>query len=142
MKLDRKDNKKNKRIKELAPCGVFCGACPSYKKTCLGCASESKDQDRTSKWGCKVRSCCYSNQNKDYCVECDKFPCNKLRNKLIDSHPGDMRYKYRHEIPGIFVKMRDMEVKAYLEFQKERWTCPDCGGIIHFYKYRCSDCGK
>lgn len=32
------------RKSALAPCGVFCGACPSYEKTCLGCASESKEQ--------------------------------------------------------------------------------------------------
>ena len=132
---------KNRKA-ELAPCGVFCGACPSYKKTCLGCASESKEQKRTSKWGCKVRNCCYNSQNKNYCIECDDFPCEKIRNKLIDTHPGDIKYKYRHEIPEIFVKMKEMEVEDYLEFQKKRWTCPSCGGIIHFYKYECSKCGK
>lgn len=40
------------------------------------------------------------------------------------------------------MKMREMEIEDYLEFQQERWSCPDCGGIIHFYKYKCSLCGK
>ncbi len=132
-----------KRKNELAPCGVFCGACPSYKKTCLGCASEIKSQNRTSKWwGCKVRSCCYGTQKKNYCVECDDFPCMKLKRELIDSHPGETKFKYRHEIPEVSIKLRGMEVEDYLEFQKERWSCPFCGGIIHFYKYKCSKCGK
>jgi len=33
----------------LAVCGVYCGACPSFNKTCLGCSCENKDQERTSK---------------------------------------------------------------------------------------------
>jgi len=130
------------RISKLAPCGVFCGACPSYKKTCLGCISESKEQKRTSKWSCKVRKCCYSIENKNYCIECNYFPCKKIKNKLIDTHPKDIKYKYRHEIPEIFVKMREMGIDDYLQFQKERWTCASCGGVIHFYKYKCSKCGK
>jgi len=131
-----------KRIKELAPCGVFCGACPSYNDTCLGCASESKEQKRTSKWGCKIRKCCYKIEEKNYCIECDKFPCKKIKTKLLDSHKGDVRFKYRHEIPEIFIKMRDMKIEDYLEYQKKRWTCPQCGGIINFYKYQCSKCGQ
>ena len=36
----------NKKIPaELAPCGVFCGACPSLGKSCLGCASDDKRQN-------------------------------------------------------------------------------------------------
>ncbi len=136
------ENHMKERNNKLAPCGVFCGACPSYKKTCLGCASENKDQKRTSKWSCKIRNCCYNSQNKNYCIECEKFPCQKLKNKLIDTHPDDIRFKYRHEIPEIFVKMKDMDIKDYLEFQEERWRCPFCGGTIHFYKYKCSKCGK
>ena len=47
---------------ELAPCGVWCGACPSFKKTCLGCASEDPKQKRTSKWGCRIRVCAYDKE--------------------------------------------------------------------------------
>lgn len=130
------------RKSALAPCGVFCGACPSYEKTCLGCASESKEQNRTSKWGCKIRICCYTNQKKNYCIACGDFPCKKIRKKLLDSHPGNPKFQYRHEIPEIFAKLKEMTVEDYLEFQKNRWVCPHCGGLVHFYDYRCSECGK
>jgi len=132
-----------KQIKnELAPCGVFCGACPSFNKTCLGCASESKEQKRTSKWGCKIRDCCYNIEEKDFCIDCSKFPCKKYRKKLLDTHPGDQKFRYRHEIPEIFEKMKEMNIEGYFEYQKRRWSCPSCGGIVNFYHYKCSKCGK
>lgn len=130
------------RYKELAPCGVYCGACPSYNKTCLGCASESKNQTRTSKWGCKIRKCCYEKVQKDYCCECDKFPCKIHKQKLIDSHKGDPRFNYRHEIPENFNKMKELGISKYLNYQKEKWTCRVCNGEIKFYHYKCVDCGE
>lgn len=130
------------RVDELAPCGVFCGACPSYNKTCNGCSTENEEQKRISKWRCKVRNCCYDEQKKNYCIECDKFPCKNLRKKLINTHPEDERYKYRHEIPEIFKEMKEIGIENYFEYQKKRWSCPSCGGIVYFYKYQCSECGK
>jgi len=32
---------------KISYCGLYCGACPSYqKKTCLGCRSNNKKQNR------------------------------------------------------------------------------------------------
>ena len=125
-----------------APCGVFCGACPSYNKTCAGCASEKKVQQRKSKWSCKIRNCCYNEKELSYCAYCDQFPCKTLTKKLIDSHPGDERYTYRHEIRNVFTKLKDMEFDCFLEYQNKRWSCPSCGGRVYFYTYACSECGK
>jgi hypothetical protein len=72
------------RINELAPCGAFCGACPSFAKSCDGCSSENVGQKRTSKWSCIVRNCCYD-KNMSYCAECDQFPCAKLKKKIINT---------------------------------------------------------
>lgn len=130
------------RIDEFAPCGVFCGACPSYNKTCAGCSSEKKEQNRSSKWNCKLRNCCYIEKKVNYCAECDEFPCKKLKKRLIDSHPEDERYKYRHEIPDIYKNFKEMDLMSFLENQKKRWSCPSCGEIVYFYKYKCSKCGK
>lgn len=127
---------------ELAPCGVFCGACPSFDRTCLGCPSKNKEQKRTSKWSCKIRTCCYSIQRKNFCHECDQLPCKEHRRKLLDSHPGDPRFKYRHEIMENFEKLAKLGIKQYLEYQKNKWTCPSCKGRIHMYYYSCGQCGK
>ena len=126
---------------ELAPCGVFCGACPSYLKTCQGCASESKEQSRKSKWGCKIRVCCYENKKNSFCIECEDYPCKVYNKKLLDTHQGDIRFKYRHEIPEIFAQIKNMAIVDYLEYQKKRWACPNCDGTIKFYQYQCDKCG-
>ncbi len=130
------------RPNELAPCGVFCGACPSYGKTCFGYPSESRAQKRTSKWNCRIRRCCYDTMKKGYCIECDRFPCEIIKKKLIDSHPEDPRFNYRHEIPAMFPVMKEIGTDAYIEIQKNRWTCPSCGGTILFYHHKCNKCGR
>lgn len=130
------------RINELAPCGVFCGACPSFGISCAGCASEDRNQKRTSKWSCKIRKCCYAEQELDFCGSCARFPCEKVSKKLTDSHPGEVKFKYRHEIPDNFVKLAQLGPPGYYEYQQQRWKCPACGGRVCFYEYACRACGS
>lgn len=132
----------HKRYNELAPCGVFCGACPSYNKSCKGCSSEDTNQSRRSKWGCKIRTCCYNQKKLDFCVCCDLFPCKILEKKLHSTHQDDPRYTYRFEIPKVFAKLKSMSLEDYLDFQKKRWQCDVCGGTFQFYVYKCKSCGK
>lgn len=126
---------------ELAPCGVFCGACPSFEKSCFGCASMDRSQKRASKWGCNIRSCCYETKGLAYCMECSEFPCVRVEKKLLQTHPGDPRFQYRHEIPAVSPRLLTLGEEAYLQFQKERWTCKACGGQVVFYHYTCTTCG-
>ena len=128
-------------LKSIAPCGVYCGACPSFNKTCFGCSSQNKKQKRTkSKFGCTVRVCCYSIKKLNYCFECNLFPCNKVNKKLIKSHPGNPRYTYRHELPELAKKFKKMKIEDYIQYQQKKWTCPSCGGIVQFYHYKCGQC--
>ncbi len=134
-------NEKN-RINELAPCGVFCGACPAFNKSCRGCGSEDKNQKRKSKFNCKIRTCCYNEKHLDFCIDCEQFPCKKINKKLLDTNQGNPKFTYRHEIPFIFAKLKTMNLDDYFEFQKQRWKCKSCGGTVHFYHYMCDACGK
>lgn len=129
------------RSTELAPCGVYCGACPSFGKSCFGCASGDHSQKRSSKWNCKIRNCCYNDKELDYCIDCNEFPCKLINKKLVNSHPGDERFSYRHEIPTIFPKLKTMSVEEFTAYQKRRWTCSKCDGTIRFYHYTCDQCG-
>jgi hypothetical protein len=126
----------------LAPCGVFCGACPSFYKSCLGCASNDKKQSRTSKWSCKIRGCCYKTKGLDFCIYCHDYPCKIVQKKLFTSHLEDPRYTYRFEIPQVFVNLKILGLDGYYEFQKTRWQCDTCGGTIKFYIYACDKCNK
>lgn len=131
------------RTNELAPCGVYCGACPSFEKSCYGCSSEDDAKNkRKSRCSCKIRMCCYNEKKVNFCFECTDFPCGKIHKKLIKSHPGDPRYKYRHELEDICTEFKEKPMDEFLQNQKERWLCPSCGGTVHFYRYTCSQCGK
>lgn len=136
-------NDKNKKIPaELAPCGIFCGACPSFNNSCFGCASDDKQQKRKSKWSCKIRTCAYSAHNIDFCFECEEFPCKELGRKLYKSHPDDPRFQYRHEVIQNLEKLSNLGVENYLKYQNEKWQCPSCKGKIHWFDYRCSQCNQ
>ncbi len=126
----------------LAPCGVYCGACPSFGKSCFGCASNDTNQSRCSKWSCKIRNCCYDAKKYDFCIDCLEYPCKIVKTKLFKAHIDDPRFNYRFEIPGLFGKFKTMGLDKYMEFQRSRWTCKDCGGTIKFYDYRCDKCNK
>ena len=125
----------------LAPCGVYCEACPSFEKSCNGCGSENKNQKRKSKWGCKIRVCCFEKMNFSFCYECEEFPCKEYSRKLSESHKGDKRYQYRHEVPSNLKRIKKIGIQKFLKEQKTRWQCPKCLGTIKFYHYKCSDCG-
>lgn len=128
--------------KELAPCGVFCGACPSFNKTCLGCAAESKTQSRTSKWGCKIRKCCYEEHQLQFCALCPQFACEIITKKLIGSHSNDAKFDYRHEIPENVKMFNKLGQEEYLRYQDRKWSCKICDGRVTFYDYQCQECGK
>lgn len=128
-----------RKFNDLAPCGVFCGACPSYNNSCKGCASEDTNQKRISKWGCKIRNCCFDLKNLDFCIECGEFPCKIFNKKLLKTHLQDPKFTYRFEIPSVFRNLKTMGIEKFHEFQVQRWKC-ECGGTILFYEYKCNKC--
>ncbi|MGM0431554.1 MAG: DUF3795 domain-containing protein [Spirochaetota bacterium] len=126
---------------EVAPCGVFCAACPSFNLSCLGCSSDNLDQKRTSKWNCSIRRCCYEMKHIDYCAYCEHVPCKLLDKKLIRSHEGDPRFAYRHKIPEDMQGIRSLGIDAFIQQKKREYTCTYCGGSVSFYRYTCNRCG-
>jgi hypothetical protein len=62
----------------VAYCGLYCGACPSYRRQrCSGCHDSSK-----ATW-CKVRTCCIE-RGIASCADCSDFSdpsrCQKFHN--------------------------------------------------------------
>lgn len=132
-------NTNKNKFNDLAPCGVFCGACPSYTKSCKGCASEDTNQKRKSKWGCKIRVCCYDLKELDFCIQCQQFPCEIFSKKLLATHSNNPKYTYRFEIPEVFQNLKVLGIDRFHEYQVQRWKC-SCGGTIKFYDYKCCNC--
>ena len=125
----------------LGPCGVYCEACPSFKLSCNGCGSENKNQKRKRKWSCRIRVCYFVKKNFSFCFECEEFPCKVYTKKISDSHKGDKRYQYRHELPSNLERIKKIGIEKWLKEQKTRWQCPKCLGTIRFYHYKCPHCG-
>lgn len=129
-------------IPEIGACGVFCGACPSFGKSCEGCSSTNRKQKRQSKFSCQIRQCCYEEKGLMFCADCDEFPCKLINKRLIKGHKNNPQYTYRHELPTSARLMKEMDLDKYLELQKQRWTCKSCGGTVYIYHYECESCGK
>ena len=127
----------------LAPCGIYCGACPSFGKTCQGCASQEQGgvQKRKSKWSCRLRVCCYEEKGLEFCSACEEYPCHNYQSKLTHSHLGDPRFQYRHEVENNLVLLDELGQGAYIDQMEKRFTCPDCGGRVVWYHYHCTECG-
>lgn len=132
---------KEKIPDEIAPCGIYCSAYPAFGSSCLGCHSSDKGQRRISKWKCKIRTCALQSKQVEFCTYCNEFPCRALE-EFADSHKDDQRYKYRTEIFDNLVSLKEDGVKRCKKDLANRWHCPECGGVISFYYYRCKDCGN
>lgn len=129
------DEKRN----ELAPCGIYCGACPHYFRKCFGCSSDITEQIQKGKWACRIRKCCYGKQ-LTYCIECVEFPCPKFTQKLLDAHKDDPKYDFRHEAATNLRKMKEIGEKKYLLQNRNEWKCGNCGNRVVFFYYVCPVC--
>lgn len=67
-------------------CGLLCSGCEFREEmNCSGCVNIEKPF-----WGdkCPVKACCESKQ-KEYCGQCDDFPCQILTGFSYDKEQGD-----------------------------------------------------
>jgi len=114
-----------KSLNAVSCCGIYCGACPSFlKKSCFGCRSKDKTQKRKSKWGCKIRNCCFNEKKLHFCFDCDDYACKDLAH-LRNSHLEDPKYEYRHKMLFNLVRISKIGLSEWLNEQKEIWSRKD-----------------
>ncbi len=135
-------------------CGLYCGACEIMK------AYQTKDYDSVrEKWpvdseqivchGCKsdtvfinCQQCeirkCAMDKKVDVCADCGDFPCD------IYSKGKDFIKDYPHLqiIPKNLKDIKAKGVKQWLEEQKAKWSCPECGVNFTWYQQNCGNCGQ
>lgn len=118
----------------IAPCGMNCAICMAHlreKNRCSGCYTP----DRKCSRSCTISSC---EQVRDtYFHTCDNFPCRRL--KLLDTR---YRTKYGMSMLDNLASIRKNGIRAFLKEERQRWTCPACGGVINVHRGTCSVCGK
>jgi len=143
---------KRKNASLLGICGVYCGACTTYRAyndndqelfdleikmgmppdeiICRGCRSEL-----VNKWcsRCKFRKC-IRDKRVTNCFECKQFPCKKLI---------DFSKTRPHRTLGLrnLMQLKETKIDDWLRQQKKRWTCLSCGKKLHWYSDKCPKCG-
>ena len=120
----------------FAPCGMNCMVCYKHcyhKKPCEGCLMSDRGKPEHCR-KCEIKNC-VKMQEIDYCFECTEFPCKRIK-RLEKSY--NTRYHASLLENSKAVKTRGMSV--FLKEQREKYTCPKCGGIISIHDVECSEC--
>ena len=128
----------------IAPCGMNCSVCSNYLALkndvrtkgvkmpyCKGC------RPRDKKCAFLKKRCELLLNNKvEFCYECSEFPCEQLKHIA-------KRYEtlYRMSVVDNLQFIKEHGLAKFLENQKKKWRCPDCGGVICCHNGICFSCG-
>ena len=127
----------------IAPCGMNCAVCMSFlaRETDLN----SKGFNRTYCDGCLPRgkNCLFmagkcerlSEGRVRFCFECDDFPCKRLR--ALDKR---YRTKYHLSMLANLNAIQETGMESFLERERAKWACPDCGGTVCCHNGLCLSC--
>ena len=122
------------RMRLIAPCGMDCAICTAYlreKKRCEGCYSPQRIERRH----CAIFSC--EQRSGRYCHLCPEYTCRRITQL-------DKRYRTRYHMSmiGNLAVIRENGIRNFVKAERERWTCPACGGTIDVHQGSCVSCGK
>ncbi len=127
----------------IAPCGMNCRLCLGYireKNTCPGCRIINNQDSQKSKYrnACRIRNCELIAKGKiKHCSDsCDNFPCARL--KQLDKR---YRTKYGMSMIDNLKMINEFGIRHFIQTQKEKWICPECGELICVHKSACLSCG-
>lgn len=136
-------------------CGSYCGACsiavygqtgradefvaclggvPKEELSCGGCKS---DNIYAGCKACGIRGCARE-KGIEHCIDCTDYPCKSYRTwqkaaKLLPHLHGAAASLESIELDG---------VDHWIDMQKRRWSCPDCGTSSSWYATVCYKCGR
>lgn len=120
----------------FAPCGMNCIVCYRHcyhKKPCAGCLkSDIGKPEHCQK--CKIKDCIKAKGIR-YCFSCREYPC-----KQIKSLEKSYNKRYHASLIENSRYVQEYGLKEFMEQQKEKHTCPSCGGIISLHDGECSEC--
>ena len=127
----------------IAPCGMDCVVCSSYLALkndvrakgvrmayCKGC------RPRDKKCAFLKKKCELLLKNKvRFCYECEEFPCENLEHI-------DKRYQtfFRMSLIDNLKLIKKHGLTKFLESQKKKWQCPNCGEVICCHNGICFSC--
>jgi hypothetical protein len=144
----------------VAPCGLYCGACPMYLASqqkdgqkiealhkqfssgnmklavedllCDGCIANGRIASFCRK--CGIRDCASKKTKSQRCSECSDFACSRITGFNNDGmlHHAEVLENLR--------QLRGMGIKEWTKHEAARWSCPQCKSQISWYDAECSKC--
>jgi hypothetical protein len=133
------NDKKLTKSKLIAVCGMNCGICMAYlreKNKCPGCRGSDVNKFK-SVINCRIKNCKELKENNyKFCYFCKKYPCERIKHI-------DKRYQTKYNMSMIdnfkFIEQNGM-VK-FLKKERQKWSCPNCGGTLSCHRLICYKCG-
>ena len=127
----------------IAPCGLDCSLCGfahAKEKPCLGCIAGGDTKPAFCASWCRIVPCEKRTKNGyAYCDECPDYPCEDMMER-------ETRYTTAYPLKeSPMQNLRDIRalgMEAFLEREREKWTCRTCGGPICVHNGLCRDCGR
>jgi hypothetical protein len=145
----------------VAPCGLYCGACPMYLASqekddqklkaimqqfgggkmqlkqedlvCDGCIGGGRVAAFCRK--CAMRSCAEEKPNVTRCSDCSEFPCSRITNFNNDG------MQHHSEVLSNLRRLKEVGIKEWTKNEEDRWRCPQCRTKLSWYDKACSKCG-
>ncbi|MFW9998461.1 MAG: DUF3795 domain-containing protein [Candidatus Odinarchaeota archaeon] len=127
----------------IAPCGMNCNLCSSYLALkndtkakggklpyCTGCRPRDKKCSFVKKKCKKIL-----NHKIEFCYECNEFPC-QLIIKLSKRYEDYFRMNMVDNLQYI----KEYGLFKFLETEKIKWKCLNCGEIICCHNGICYNC--
>lgn len=120
----------------FAPCGMNCLVCYKHcyhKKPCAGCLRSDQGKPEHCR-KCRIKDC-IRDKGHQFCYECASYPCKQIKSL-------EKSYNTRYHV-SLMENSRMVRVYGMTEFlrqQMEKYTCPECGGIISIHDGECSEC--
>jgi len=124
----------------IAPCGMNCGLCIGHlreKNRCPGCNGGDADKPKYCVV-CRIRHCDQRGvREQKLCFRCATFPCARIRQM-------DRRYRTKYGLSIIenLESIRELGLREFIAREKDRWKCPECGGVVCVHRKNCIYCGR
>lgn len=122
----------------FAPCGMNCLVCYRHcyhKKPCAGCFKGDMGKPEHCR-RCAIKAC-LSEKKKTFCFDCAEYPCKRIK-RLEKSY----QTRYGASLLANSQYVKENGPAAFMKQQKERFTCPVCGGVISIHDAECSECQR
>lgn len=127
----------------IAPCGMNCNVCSNHLALvndtkakgvklpyCTGCRPRNKQCAFVKKKCDKVLK-----HHVEFCYECTEFPCERIT-KLAKGYES----RYRMSMVNNLQYIQEHGITAFLESEREKWKCPQCGAVICCHNGICYTC--